>query len=70
MPKVYTVKEVARDILKCNTNKIYELINAGLIPVVKLGRLKIREEAIQEFLTKYEGIDLDELLRQKKDETL
>lgn len=57
MAKVYTVKETA-EILRCNVNRIYELIEAGLLPAVKIGRLKIREEAIAEFLKNYEGKDI------------
>ena len=48
MRKVYTVKETA-ELLKCNVNRVYELIEAGLLPAIKIGRLKIREETIEEF---------------------
>ena len=57
MGKVYTVKETA-ELLKCNVNRVYELIEAGLLPAIKIGRLKIREETIEEFLKNYEGKDV------------
>lgn len=34
--------------------KVYELINNGQLPALKLGGLKVRSEAIDEFLEKYE----------------
>ncbi len=54
---LYTVKEVT-DILKCNPSYVYKLINAGLLPALKLGRIKIRHQALTEFLEKHEGLDL------------
>ena len=59
MAKIYTVKETA-EILRCNVNRVYELIEAGLLPAVKIGRLKIREEAITELLENYEGKDISD----------
>ena len=46
-PMLYTVKEVAQ-ILKCNPTR------------VKLGQLKCRREAVEEFLRKYEGYDVSD----------
>ena len=54
---LYSVPEVA-DILQCNQNYVHELRKAGLLPFLKLGRYKCRHEALQDFLTKYEGKDL------------
>ena len=54
---LYTVKEVA-DIIKTNKQYVYELINAGLLPALRLGCLKVRKAALLEFLERYEGKDL------------
>lgn len=35
-------------------SKVYELINSGQLPALKLGGLKVRSEAIDEFLAKNE----------------
>lgn len=57
---LYTVKETAK-LLKTNTNYIYDLINKGLLPALKLGSLKIRRSALLGFLSEYEGQDLTDL---------
>ena len=57
---LYTVKETSK-ILKTNTNYVYELINKGLLPALKLGSLKIRSSALKDFLEQYEGYDLTDL---------
>jgi len=54
---LYTVAEAAK-LIKTNPAYVYELIHAGLIPVLKLGSIKIRRSALLEFLEKYEGYDL------------
>lgn len=58
-PMLYTVKEVAQ-ILKCNSTRVYGLKDAGLLPFLKLGQLKCRREAVEEFLRKYEGYDVSD----------
>ena len=58
-PMLYTVHEVAK-ILKCNPNRVYDLRKAGLLPFLKLGSLKCRKEALEEFLRKYEGYDVSD----------
>ena len=60
MDELYTVKEVSQK-LKVNIHKIYELVNAGLLPALKLGSIKIRKESLEEFLMKYDGKDLTDL---------
>jgi excisionase family DNA binding protein len=55
-----TVKETA-NVLRVNVNFVYALINAGLLPALKLGSLKIRRESVINFLTEYEGMDLSDL---------
>ena len=54
---LYTVKEVAT-LIKTNTGYVYRLLDAGLLPCLKLGNRKIRKTALLEFLEKYEGMDL------------
>ena len=56
-PLLYTVKEVS-EILKTNVTYVHKLRKAGLLPFIKLGTYKVREEALQEFLKKYENCDL------------
>lgn len=57
---LYTVKEASLA-LGVNVHLIYELINKGLLPALKLGSLKIRKETLKEFVSKYEGMDLSNL---------
>jgi DNA binding domain, excisionase family len=57
---LYTIKEVSV-LLHINTGFVYQLVNAGLLPALKLGSLKVRKTAIEDFLAKYEGYDLSEL---------
>lgn len=54
---LYTVSEVAK-LIKTNPAYVYQLIKAGLLPVLKLGSMKIRKVSLEEFLAKYEGKDL------------
>ena len=54
---IFTVKEVA-EILHTNKGYVYALIKRGLLPALKLGSLKIRKEALLQFLKDNEGKDL------------
>lgn len=54
---IYTVKEVA-ELLKTNVDYVHKLRKAGILPFIKLGSYKIRKEALEEFLAKFEGYDL------------
>ena len=54
---LYTVKEVS-ELLHTNPAYVYSLIKAGLLPVLKLGSYKIRKNTLDEFLQKFEGLDL------------
>jgi len=54
---LYTVSEVAK-LLKTNPAYVYELIKAGHLPILKLGKMKIRRQALLNFLERYEGYDL------------
>ena len=62
-----TIKEVAKE-LKVNTNYVYRLINAGLLPYVKLGSKKVRRETLEKFLEKYDGANIDYLLETEEKE--
>ena len=57
---IYTVKEVSQ-LLRTNAAFIYKLIDTGLLPALKLGSIRVRKEALDEFLQKYEGCDLSDL---------
>ena len=57
-----TVREVAKE-LRVNTNMAYRLINAGLLPSIKIGSIKGRPEALKEFLITYEGEDIEKCLQ-------
>lgn len=54
---LYTISEVA-ELIKCNTNFVYQLVRAGLLPGLKLGSMKVTRPALLEFLEKYQGCDL------------
>lgn len=62
---LYTVAEVSK-ILKVGKNKTYDLIRSGLLPALKIGGLKIRKEALDQFLKEYEGYDLNDMSCIKK----
>lgn len=57
---LYSVSE-ASQALGVNNHLVYELINKGLLPAMKLGTKKIRKKSLEEFLEKYEGMDLSNL---------
>lgn len=46
---LYTVTEVAK-LLKVNRTFVYELINRGELPAVKIGSLKIRRKTLEKYL--------------------
>lgn len=57
---IYTVREVSK-LLHTNPAYVYELINTGILPGIKLASLRVRKEALDEFLRAYEGKDLSDL---------
>lgn len=59
-PLVYTVREVSQ-ILRTNISFVYRLIDHDLLPAIKLCSLRVRKEALDEFLRRYEGCDLSGL---------
>ena len=62
---LYTVKETSK-ILKCNVNLVYTLINTGLLKSLKLGSRKVRDKDLEEFLDRYDGQDIDEIIEKKR----
>jgi len=54
---MYTVEETAK-LLRTSIEQIYKFKKAGLLPFLKIGRLKVRRESLIEFLKKYEGKDI------------
>lgn len=56
---LYTVSETAK-LIKSNPTYVYNLIKAGLLPVLKLGSFKIRRTALIDFLNKYENWDVSD----------
>lgn len=57
---VYTVSQVAKK-LHVNKNYVYNLINEGILPVLKFKSYRIRKETLENFLKEYEGKDLSML---------
>lgn len=55
--ELYTVPEVAK-ILKSNTDYVYKLQRSGVLKFMKMGRWKCRKSTLEEFLAKYDGMDL------------
>ena len=62
---IYTVQEVA-SILHSSPNYIYDLINAGYLPAIKLGSLRVLKTSLERFLIQNEGKDLSVLNNVKK----
>ena len=54
---LYTVKEVS-ELLHTNPEYVYSLNKTRLLPVLKLGSYKVRKNILDEFLKKFEGLDL------------
>lgn len=62
---IYTVQEVAR-ILHSSPNYIYELIDKGYLPAIKLGSVKVLKSSLEKFLIDNENNDLSDLSNIKK----
>lgn len=54
---LYTLSEVS-DLLKCNINFVYKLINSGELKGLKLGRMKVSKFELERFLKDNTGKDL------------
>ena len=48
---LYTVSEVAQ-LLKVNRNFVYKIINNGELEAVRIGSIKVREEALNRYVNK------------------
>lgn len=46
-----SVSEVAK-LLKVNRNFVYKIINNGELEAVKIGSIKVREEALNEYINR------------------
>lgn len=53
--KLYSVVEVGK-ILGIGKARVYKLIKDGNLPAMNLGGLKVRKEALEDFLDGYESI--------------
>lgn len=53
--KLYSVAEVGK-ILGIGKARVYKLIKDGNLPAMNLGGLKVRKEALEDFLDGYESI--------------
>ena len=56
---IYTVKDVAT-ILHTSPNYVYELIENGFLPAIKLGSIKVLKTTLEKFLIENEGNDLSD----------
>ncbi len=59
MEKLYTIKEVSQ-LLKVNVNKVHSFRKSGLLKCLNLGSYRVRESTLQEFLEKYDGMDISD----------
>lgn len=57
MNELLEVAEVAKR-LKCNRNKVYELIKSGMLQGLKLGRMKVSTIELDNFMVRNLGNDL------------
>lgn len=46
---LYTVTEVAK-MLKVNRNFVYKIINTGELEAVKIGSIKVKQEALNRYI--------------------
>ncbi|MGM9649664.1 MAG: helix-turn-helix domain-containing protein [Butyricicoccaceae bacterium] len=63
--ELLTVKQT-KEVLKIGENRVYDLLNSGLIPYLKLGGYKVRRSSLELFMKEYEGCDLTDLTNIKK----
>lgn len=57
MHELLEVSEVAK-LLKCNRNKVYDLIKSGQLQGLKLGRMKVTTIELENFLIRNVGKNL------------
>ena len=54
-----TVNEVA-EVLKTNVDYVYKLQRTGLLKFIKIGRLKCRRSTLEDFLERFDGMDISD----------
>lgn len=59
MDELLDITQVSK-LLKCNRNKVYELINSGALQGLKLGRVKVSSIELQNFLVRNNGMDISD----------
>lgn len=57
MNELLEVAEIAKR-LKCNRNKVYDLIKSGQLVGLKLGRMKVSTIELENFMIRNAGKDL------------
>lgn len=62
--ELLSVKQVSQ-VLKTNTAYVYRLRDAGLLKFMKLGTLKCRRSALDEFIRSMDGMDVTDPLHIK-----
>ena len=68
--ELLTVNEVA-EVLKTNVDYVYKLQRTGLLKFIKIGRLKCRRSSLEDFLERFDGMDIsnpEEIKELKGDE--
>ncbi|MBM7577703.1 helix-turn-helix domain-containing protein [Jeotgalibacillus terrae] len=60
IPQLYDIADVAK-LFKTNKNTVYELIKAGHLTALKLGRLKVTCYELEDFLRRNNGKDFTDL---------
>lgn len=58
--QLYTISEAA-EVLRMSGDSVREYIRKGLLPCLKLKRMKIRGEDLEAFINKYPTMTADEL---------
>lgn len=65
MNELLEVAEIAKR-LKCNRNKVYDLIKSGQLVGLKLGRMKVSTIELDDFLARNAGKDLTDPFNVRK----
>ena len=60
--RVFTVAETA-EILRCSEGFVRRILTCGLMRYMKIGDIKIRSEALDEFLERFDGEDVTKILK-------
>ena len=57
MEELYTIKEVSK-LLKCSINRVHDLRKSGVLKCLKLGNYKVTQSSLNDFLSRYDGMDV------------